>query len=322
MTHEKRIGVEQLINAAPDKSDISGVSAAMTTNLTQTSPAAPVESEAAAPLAVVRVEARPGWIGVNWQELWKYRDLLGFLASRDIKVRYKQTVLGIAWAVVQPVVETLVFFVGVYQLAGVKASGNARIDLLNTFAGMLIWKLFESALTQSSNSLVASQQLLTKVYFPRLIIPISAVFTGIVDLAVASLLLIPMMWFCGVAPQWGILTLPIWVGLALFAALAVGLWLSALNVQYRDIRYLVPFMIRIWLLITPVIYTADKVPAKWLFVYGLNPVAGAVSGFRWAITGAAMPWQILLASTISTAALLLGGLFYFRRMEKTFADVV
>ena len=270
---------------------------------------------------VVRIHARSGWIGVNWRELWRYRDLLGFLAGRDIRVRYKQTLLGVGWAVIQPVVETLIFFVIFHKLGGIER-GNPRY-LVFAYAAMLVWKLFENALTQASNSLVNSQQLLTKVYFPRLIIPAAAVLGGVVDFLVASALLVPLMVWFNVTPTWAAVTIPLWVAFAMVAALAVGLWLSALNVLYRDVRYLVPFLVRVWFFLTPVMYSAAKLPQKWQVVYGLNPMAGAVTGFRWALMpGEALPVGMVTVSLTTTMVLLVGGLFYFRRMEKTFADVV
>lgn len=281
---------------------------------------------AAARVPVVRVQARPGWIGVNFRELWQYRDLLGFLASRDIKVRYKQTALGVAWALLQPVGETLAWFFLIHKLGGMQSDGPAY--LVFAYAAMLVWKLFETALTQSSQSLVNSQQLLTKVYFPRLIIPVSAVLSGVMDFLIGCALLIPLMAYYKVAVGPAILLLPLFMAFTVLAALAVGLWLSALNVQYRDVRYVVPFLIRVWFVLTPVIYPASKVPGKWQLVYGLNPMAGVVTGFRWALLGggggdpADAPGPMMWVSLAATVVLLLGGLFYFRRMEKTFADVV
>src|SRR4051812_490555 len=269
--------------------------------------------------AAVRIQARPGWIGVNLRELWQYRDLLGFLASRDVKVRYKQTVLGVAWAIVQPLLETVAWFL-LMRLGGVALGGGNY--LVYTYAAMLIWKLFESALTQASNSLVSNQQLLTKVYFPRLIIPTAAVLSGLMDFAIASALLLPMMLWFHTPVTATIVLVPVFVVLAVVAALAVGLWLAALNVQYRDVRYLVLFLVRIWFLASPVVYSASAVPEKWRMLYGLNPMAGVVGGFRWALLGGDVPGGMFAVSMATTALLLVGGLFYFRRMEKTFADVV
>lgn len=280
---------------------------------------APSAALAASRIPVVRVQARPGWIGVNLRELWQYRDLLGFLASRDVKVRYKQTALGVAWAVVQPLLETIAWLL-LMRLGGVQFGASSYIVF--TYAAMLIWKLFESALTQASNSLVSNQQLLTKVYFPRLIIPAAAVLSGLMDFAIASALLVPMMFWFHTPVTATILLAPVFVLLAVVAALAVGLWLSALNVQYRDVRYLVPFLVRIWFLASPVVYAASAVPEKWRILYGLNPMAGVVGGFRWAVLGGDVPGGMFAASMTTTALLLVGGLFYFRRMEKTFADVV
>jgi lipopolysaccharide transport system permease protein len=297
-----------------------------TTTTTTTPPPADGEAAGAARAPGVRVGARPGWVGVNWRELWQYRDLLGFLAGRDIRVRYKQTALGVAWALLQPVGETLAWFFLLLKLGGVQSDGPAY--LVFAYAAMLVWKLFETALTQSSNSLVSNQQLLTKVYFPRLIIPVSAVLSGVMDFAIAAALLIPMMIYYKIAITPVILLLPLFVAFTIVAALAVGLWLSALNVQYRDVRYVVPFLLRVWFVLTPVIYPASKVPAQWQLLYGLNPMAGAVTGFRWALLGGTgedptdAPGMMLLASVASTIVLLIGGLFYFRRMEKTFADIV
>jgi lipopolysaccharide transport system permease protein len=270
-------------------------------------------------VALVRVQARPGWIGVNLRELWQYRDLLGFLASRDVKVRYKQTALGVAWAIVQPLLETIAWFL-LMRLGGVQFGAGSY--LVYTYAAMLIWKLFESALTQASNSLVSNQQLLTKVYFPRLIIPAAAVLSGLMDFAIASAVLVPMMVWFHTPVTAAVLLVPVFVLLAIVAALAVGLWLSALNVQYRDVRYLVPFLVRIWFLASPIVYSASAVPEKWRMIYGLNPMAGVVGGFRWALLGGDAPGAMFAVSMTTTALLLVGGLFYFRRMEKTFADVV
>jgi len=278
-------------------------------------------------LPVIRLEARKGWIGLNWKEFWRYKDLLWFLASRDIKVRYKQTALGVAWAVIQPIAETMIFFFFFHKLGGISSDGPNYVVF--AFSAMLIWKLFESALTQASNSLVANQQLLTKVYFPRLIIPVSAVLSGLMDFVISAFLLIPLMIYFGTVPNpLALLAVPVFIAMALLAALAVGLWLSALNVQYRDVRYIVPFLIRIWFFLTPVIYPASKVPEQWRLLYGLNPMAGVVTGFRWALLGGSghdpsdSPGGMIWVSCLMTLALLFGGLYYFRRMEKTFADVV
>jgi lipopolysaccharide transport system permease protein len=268
----------------------------------------------------VRRQARPGWVGVNFAELWQYRELLVFQALRDLKVRYKQTALGAAWAILQPVLAMVVFSIFFGNLAGIPSDGVPYP--IFAFVALLPWQLFTYALTQSSNSLVDNAEVLSKVYFPRLIIPLASVLAGLADFGIASIVLLGMMLYYDIAPGWGIMTLPFFTALAIAAALAVGLWLSALNVKYRDVRYTVPFLAQLWLFITPVAYSSTLVPEKWQTIYGINPMAGVVDGFRWALLGKTPPGAMLLVSVAATALLLLGGLFYFRRVEKTFADVV
>jgi len=294
----------------------------MTTELEHAVAAAPLETPSdGAPTTVI--EPRPGWRPLDLRELWRYRELLWFMAARDVKVRYKQTVLGAAWAILQPLLTMLAFTVFFGRLGGLDQRNSIPYPLL-TFCALLPWQLFEYSLTQCGNSLVASERLITKVYFPRLVIPLAAVASGLVDFAVSlGCLALLMLWY-GVAPGWQIVALPAFTLLALVTALAVGLWLSALNVQYRDVRYTIPFLSRFWLFVTPVAYTSDIVPHRWRALFGLNPMTGVVEGFRWALLGAeeaAPGWQ-LATSTAVTAALLVGGLYYFRRMEKSFADVV
>lgn len=268
----------------------------------------------------VRRQARPGWVAIDFLELWRYRELLLFQALRDIKVRYKQTALGAAWAILQPVLTMVVFTIFFGTLAGVPSDG-APYPIF-AFAALLPWQLFAFALTQSSNSLVDSAHILTKVYFPRLIVPLASVLAGLVDFAIAWVVLVGMMVYYDIVPGWGILTLPLFTLLAIAAALAVGLWLSVLNVKYRDVRYTIPFLTQFWLFITPVAYSSSLVPEKWQTLYGINPMVGVVDGFRWALLGQTPPGPMLLVSLAATVLLLVGGLFYFRRMEKTFADVV
>jgi len=270
---------------------------------------------------LIKLRPRPGWIPVDFKELWQYRELLGFFAVRDIKVRYKQTLLGVAWAVVQPVMTMLVFTLLFHKLLGVEPT-NASYPVF-LFAALLPWQLFSYALTQSSNSLVASERLITKIYFPRLILPLGSVISGLVDFAIAFVILVGMMAWYRIVPGIAVLTLPIFMVVALLAALAVGLWLSALNVTYRDVRHTIPFLTQFWLFITPVMYPSSKVPEAWRALYALNPMTGVVEGFRWALLGqAAPPLVVMLVSLSATVLLLVGGLFYFRRMEKTFADIV
>jgi lipopolysaccharide transport system permease protein len=270
---------------------------------------------------VTRIRPPNHWQGLNLAELWRYRELLLLLTLRDIRLRYKQTVLGIAWVVLQPLLTMAVFTIFFGNLGGIPSDGKPYA--LFVLAALLPWQLFAYALTQSSNSLVNEQRLITKVYFPRLIVPLASVLSGVVDFLVAFVLMVVGMTFFGVAPTWGVLTVPAFLLLALLAALAVGLWLSALNVQYRDVRYTIPFLTQFWMFVTPVAYPASLVPAAYRPLYGLNPMAGVVEGFRWALLGTEAPdWGLMAVSAGTVLVLLVGGLFYFRRMEKTFADVV
>lgn len=262
-----------------------------------------------------------GWISLKLSELWEYRELLYFLTWRDIKVRYKQTAIGAAWAIIQPFFAMVVFSIFFGQLAKIPSDGIPYP--IFTYCALLPWQLFAHALNESSNSLVTNQGLITKVYFPRLIIPVAPVLAGLVDFGIAFLVLIGMMLFYGIIPTFAIVTLPLFLILAVATALSVGLWLSALNVQYRDVRYTIPFLTQFWLFATPVAYPSSLVPESWRALYGLNPMAGVVEGFRWALLGKAEgPGALIAVSVIVVVALLIGGLYYFRRMEKTFADVV
>ncbi len=268
-----------------------------------------------------RIEPPDSWTAIGLRELWEYRELLYFLTWRDIKVRYKQTVLGAAWAVIQPSFMMVVFSLFFGRLAGMPSDGLPYPVF--TFCALLPWQLFAHALTESSNSLVGNQNLITKVYFPRLVIPISAVLGGLVDFAIAFLILLAMMTFYGIVPGWQIVTLPGFILLAIMTALGVGLWLSALNVQYRDVRYTITFLVQVWLFATPVAYPSSIIPAKWRALYGLNPMAGVVEGFRWALLGKSeSPGPLLWVSVCVVLLLLVGGLYYFRRMEQQFADIV
>jgi lipopolysaccharide transport system permease protein len=262
-----------------------------------------------------------GWTSIGLRELWEYRELLYFLTWRDIKVRYKQTALGAAWAIIQPFLMMVVFSLFFGRLAKVPSDGIPYP--IFTFCALLPWQLFAHALTESSNSLVANERLITKVYFPRLVVPIAAVVGGLVDFAVAFVILLGMMLYYGIVPTWAIVTLPGFLLLAILTALGVGLWLSALNVQYRDVRYTINFLIQFWLFATPVVYSSSIVPARWRPLYGLNPMAGVVEGFRWALLGKSNPPGALLGVSIAMVVLILiGGLYYFRRMEQQFADIV
>ena len=270
---------------------------------------------------VLRIEPSKGWVSLKLRELWEYRELLYFLTWRDIKVRYKQTVLGAAWAIIQPFCTMLVFSIFFGRLAKMPSDGIPYP--IFSYAGLVPWMFFASGLSQSSNSLVGSANLITKVYFPRLTIPISTVLSGVVDFALSFLVLLAMMLYYGVKPTWNILWLPLFLLLALVTALGVGLWLSALNVQFRDVRYVVPFITQFWMFATPIAYPSSLLHEPWRTVYGLNPMVGVVEAFRWALLGSSTrPGPIIAVSVIAAVAILIGGAFYFRRMEKTFADVV
>ncbi|HUW96760.1 MAG TPA: ABC transporter permease [Anaerolineae bacterium] len=261
-----------------------------------------------------------GWVSLDLRDLWRYRELLYFLTWRDIKVRYKQTIFGAAWAILQPFFTMIVFSVFFGRLAKMPSDGIPYP--IFAYCALLPWSYFAGALDRASNSLVGSSHLITKVYFPRLAIPISAVMAGLVDFGIAFVVLLGMMLYYGFAPTAAALTLPLFLVLAIAAALAVGLWLSALNVQYRDVRYTVPFLTQVWLFATPIAYPSSLVPEQWRTWYGLNPMAGVVEGFRWALLGKEPPGPMLAVSIIAVVLLLIGGLYYFRRMERSFADLV
>lgn len=276
-------------------------------------------TEQAAPEVLV-IRPTRGWLKLNLAELWAYRELLYFLVWRDIKVRYKQTALGAAWAVLQPVLTMLVFSVFFGRLAKVPSDGVPYP--IFAYCALLPWQLFAYALTESANSLVGSQNLIKKVYFPRLVVPLSSVLAGLVDFGISFGVLLCLMVYYHIVPTWAVALLPLFIVLALAAALSVGLWLSALNVEFRDVRYTIPFLTQFWLFATPVAYPSSLVPARWRPLLGLNPMAGVVDGFRWALLGqTGAPGPLLWVSIGAVVVLLFGGLMYFRRMESTFADV-
>lgn len=271
------------------------------------------------PVTIIRPPK--GWIPINLSELWVYRELLYFLAWRDIKVRYRQTMLGFAWAIIQPLFMMIVFSLFFGQLAGVPSEGIPYP--LFSYAAVLPWTLFAEGLTRSSNSLVQESNLLQKVYFPRLVMPLSGILSPLVDFAIAFLVLFGLMFYYGYYPGVTMLWLPLFLLLELMLALGVGLWLSAINVEYRDVRYIIPFLIQIWLFASPVVYSTSFVPERFQTAYGIiNPMAGIIEGFRWAIVGTEPPSYILVASAGIIVVILVSGMFYFRRRERTFADVV
>jgi lipopolysaccharide transport system permease protein len=278
------------------------------------------EKQAEKPLRI-EIEPEHGWPKVNLHELFEYRELLYFLIWRDVKVRYKQTVLGAAWAIIQPFMTMVVFSLFFGRLAGIPSEGVPYP--IFSFAALVPWTFFANGLSQSANSLVGSSNLITKVYFPRLVIPTATALSGIIDFILAFIVLLGMMLFYGIAPTANVVWLPLLLLLALVAALGVGLWLSALNVQYRDVRYVVPFLVQFWLFATPIAYPSSLLPQLWRSIYALNPMVGVVEGFRWALLGTeTAPGAMIFISAAAAVVILVAAIFYFRRMEDTFADVV
>lgn len=272
-------------------------------------------------LPVVWIRPSRGWVSLNLRSLFEYRELLFFLIWRDIKVRYRQTVLGAAWAIIQPFFAMVVFSVFFGKLAGIPSDGIPYPVF--SYAALVPWTFFANGLTQASQSLVGSANLIRKVYFPRLIIPSSAVLGGVVDFGLAFAVLLGMMAFYRIWPGLQVLWLPLLLLLALVTSLGVGLWLTAMNVQFRDVRYVVPFLVQAWMFATPIAYPSSLLDEPWRTLYGINPMAGVVEGFRWALLGAeTAPGLIVVVSALVAVVLLVSGAFYFRRMEKTFADVV
>lgn len=267
------------------------------------------------------IQPAAGWVPLGLGELWEYRELLYFFIWRNIKVRYKQTVLGGAWAIIQPFLTMIVFSIFFGRLAGIPSEGVPYP--IFAYTALVPWTFFANALSQASNSLLEHERMITKIYFPRLLLPLSAVLSGLIDFAISFSILIGMMLWYRFTPTLGILLLPFFILMATLTALGVGLWLSALNVQYRDVRYVIPFLVQFWLFSTPIAYPSSLVPEAWQFLYGLNPMAGVVEGFRWALLGtASISPELLMASLITMFLVLMSGLYYFRKMEETFADVI
>lgn len=272
-------------------------------------------------IPVTRIRPSHGWVSLNLRDLWEYRELLYFLTWRDVKVRYKQTVLGAAWAILQPFFTMVVFSLFFGKLARVPSDGIPYP--IFSYAALVPWQFFANGLTASSTSLVTSANLIKKIYFPRLVVPISAVLSGAVDFSLAFVVLLGMMLFYGTVPTAAIVWLPLLLLLALVTSLGVGLWLTAMNVQFRDVRYAVPFLVQAWMFATPIAYPSSLLDEPWRTLYGINPMVGVVEGFRWALLGTeTAPGPIVLVSAVVAVALLISGAYYFRRMEKTFADVV
>ena len=274
------------------------------------------------PLVTTVIEPARGWVPLRVRELWEYREVLYYLIWRDIKVKYRQTLIGAAWAIVQPLMTMVVFSVFLGKLAKVPSDG-APYPLF-TFAALVPWSFFANGLTQSATSLVASGNLITKVYFPRLLVPMGRVLAGLPDIALSFLVLLGLVAMYG-GLQWtlSLLWLPLMAVLALLTAFGIGLWLSALNVQYRDIQHAVPFLVQIWLFATPIAYPSSLLAEPWRTIYGLNPMVGVVEGFRWGLLGTGRPPGIPLVVSVAAAlVLVVSGAFFFRRVERTFADVI
>src|SRR4051812_24871977 len=287
-------------------------------SITKPTIAAPAPSQ---DIPYIRIQASRGWVSLKLGELWEYRELVYFLTWRDIKIRYKQTALGAAWAVIQPFFTMVVFSLFFGRLAKVPSDGIPYP--IFSYAALVPWTFFANGLTQSSNSLVGSAHLIKKIYFPRLAVPLGTVLSGVVDFVLAFVVLLGMMVWYGIVPTGNIVWLPLFLLLALVTSLGVGLWLSAMNVQFRDVRFIVPFLAQFWLFATPIAYPSSLLSEPWHTLYGLNPMVGVVEGFRWALLGTdAAPGPIILVSSLAAVAILVSGAFYFRRMEKTFADVV
>jgi lipopolysaccharide transport system permease protein len=272
-------------------------------------------------IPVIRIEPSKGWVSLQLKELWNYRELLYFLIWRDIKVRYKQTVLGAAWAIIQPFFTMVVFSIFFGRLAKIPSDGIPYP--IFSYAALVPWTFFANGLNHASVSLVGNANLIKKVYFPRLAIPIASVLSGVVDFILAFIMLIGMIFYFGIVPTLNVFWLPLLLMLAFTTSLGVSLWFSSMNVQFRDVRYVLPFLTQFWLFATPIAYPSSLLSEPWRTIYGINPMVGVVEGFRWALLGThTAPGPIIIVSTLVAIILLVSGALYFRRMEKTFADVV
>jgi|ERR1051326_5404738 lipopolysaccharide transport system permease protein len=269
---------------------------------------------------LVVVQPSDTWAAVNYRDLWEYRELLYFLTWRDLKVRYKQTALGMTWVVMQPLLNTVIFTVFLGRLANVPSDGTPYP--LFAYAGLLLWTFFSGAVSTGSNSLVGNAHLITKVYFPRLIIPVANIAARLPDFAIAFVILVGMMFYYGVFPRWGVLMMPACLALMLLLALGLGMASSALNVKYRDVGVVMPLLLQLWMFTSPVVYSSSMIPPAWRRLYELNPMVGILQGFRAAMLGGVFDWEALAVSTAITLALLVAAAFWFRRMETRLADIV
>ncbi len=270
---------------------------------------------------VIRVQPTRGWVKLQLRELWHYRGLLYFLAWRDVKVKYKQTTLGVTWAIVQPVLNTIIFTIVFGRFIGVRTPGNVPYEIF-AFAGMLMWGFFATALNSAAGSVVGNANLISKVYFPRLIAPVAGVIGALPDFVIGFVLLLIVMPFYGQIPGPAILLAPLFLLLAITTALGVGIWLAALTARYRDFRYVLPFLVQFWFFASPVAYPSNEITQPWRTLYGLNPMTGVIEGFRWGVLRQQPPSAMMLLSVGVSLFFLVSGLFYFRRVEKTFADLI
>ena len=270
---------------------------------------------------VLRIEPSKGWVPLRFRELWNYRELLYFLTWRDVKVKYKQTVLGASWAIIQPFFTMIVFSLFFGRLAKIPSEGIPYP--IFSYSALVPWTFFANGLNMGSNSLVSGSNLLKKIYFPRLIMPLATVFSGLVDFSLSFAVLLIMMFHYGLMGTVNIVWIPFFLLLAFMTSLGVSLWLSAMNVQFRDVKYVIPFLAQIWMFATPIAYPSTLLHGVWRTLYGLNPMVGVVEGFRWALLGThTAPGPMIIVSTAASSALLITGAYYFKRMEKSFADVV
>lgn len=266
------------------------------------------------------LEPTSGWVPINLRELWEFRDLIYFFTWRDIKVRYKQTILGFTWAIIQPLTAMLIFTLFFGSLAKIPSDGIPYP--IFAYAALLPWTLFAESITRSTNSMVMNANIIKKVYFPRIALPISSVISPLLDFALAFTILILMMAYFRITPTLNLIWLPVFLLLAVITSLGIGLWLSALNAMYRDFQYVVPFMVQIWMFASPVVYPVSMVPESYQLLYGLNPMTGVIEGFRWALVGTNAPGPVIYVSAAISVVILITGAFFFRRMQKTFADQV
>ena len=280
-----------------------------------------IEAQPRANIPVIRIEPPHGWVSLGLRDLWEYRELLYFLVWRDLKVRYKQTIIGAGWAVLQPLTTMIIFTAIFGHFAKIPSDGLPYS--IFAYTALLPWNYFATALNRCIVSVVGDAHLISKVYFPRLILPISGTVSGIADFLISFILLLGMMVWYGIGITWWVVTLPLFLGFAFLTVLAIGLWLSALNVRYRDVGYTTSFLVQIWMFLSPVVYPVSMIPEKYRLLYSLNPMAGVIEGFRWALLGKASPdFSVMAISGVVVLLILAGGLIFFRYMERTFADLI